>query len=327
MVCDLLSISLVRQAYIISGTSKGVALRNMKNDIGFASAMKLLPANTALAASGLPEEVRCRINEIRLRIGRPVALTLGGRNEILNGAGTVTKEDIETIISRAFRNSIHSSPEQVCAGYITYENGCRVGFSGTAANECGTVVNVRDINSVCIRIPREVIGCSEEIFAKCLRKRPSSVLLFGQPSSGKTTYLRDLTRMCGNRYRTALIDERSEIAAVFSGTPSNDVGIFTDVFERYPRKAAIETAIRVMSPQVIVCDEIGSSEDTVSLNYAVESGTCLIATCHCGSVKGLFRKPEISELIAGGIFEYAIWLEDHEVREISTVGELICSGR
>lgn len=291
---------------------------------GLKSALTLLPAHIAEEVMALGSDELGRIDEIRLRIGRPVTLTCRGGSRVLNASHGVTKQDLEATTTRAFRNSLHSSIDQLCAGFVTYDNGCRVGMTGTAAAENGSVTNVRQISSLCIRIPREVKGCGGEIFTKCLDAAPASLLLCGAPSSGKTTYLRDLTRLCGARYRTALIDERGELAAVSFGLPQNDVGLLTDVFDRYPRGAAIETAVRVMSPQIIVCDEIGSAEDLKDLSYAMDSGVKLICTCHCGSLDELNRRPNISTLIEMGVFDHIVWLEGCGVRAMLRGNELAC---
>lgn len=288
------------------------------------SAVKLLPEHLADMIDKLPRDVISKVCEIRLRSGRPLALTMTNSTIIPNKDVIVTPKDIELTAARAFRYSMHSSTAQLCEGYATYCGGVRVGISGTAAHEGGGVVNVRDISSLNIRIPREMKGCADDIFRRFMYECPISLLIAGEPSSGKTTFLRDLVRLCGGIYRTVIIDERSEIAAMVSGTPTNDVGVMTDVFDRYPRNAAVETAVRVMSPQVLICDEIGSAEDIESLEYVCNSGVKLIATTHCGSISELSEKPNISKLLADGVFDTVLLLKDRAVSDIRKAGELFC---
>ena len=288
------------------------------------NALKLLPTHFADMLENLPRDITSKICEIRLRTSRPLSLTLTDVTIIPNREITVTPKDMELTAARAFRYSMHSSTAQLCEGYAAWCGGMRVGVSGTASAENGRVVNVRDISSLNIRIPREVTGCAEDIFRRFMAERPVSMLIAGEPSSGKTTFLRDLARLCGGIYRTAIIDERSELAATVSGVPTNDVGIMTDVFDRYPRKAAVENAVRVMSPQVLVCDEIGSAEDVASLEYAFDSGVALIATCHCGSLSELSHKPNISKLLADGVFGTVLLLKDRAVHDIRNSGDLLC---
>lgn len=289
------------------------------------SALELLPVHLADMLEKMPKDVIFKLCEIRLRSGRPVTLSLTDRTVIPNKEISVTPKDIELTVTRAFRYSMHSNTGQLCEGYASCGNGLRVGISGTASTEGGRVVNVRDISSLNIRIPREMTGCADGIFRRYMAERPISVLIAGEPSSGKTTFLRDLARLCGGIYRTVLVDERGELAAMVSGAPTNDVGAMTDIFDRYPRKAAIETAVRVMSPQVLICDEIGSADDPVSLEYACNSGVRLIATCHCGSLSELSDKPNISRLLADRVFDIAILLKERAVSDIRKAGDLLCS--
>ena len=44
------------------------------------------------------------------------------------------------------------------------------------------------------------------------------------------------------------------------------------------------TAIRVMSPLIIACDEIGGEHDVIAIESAMNSGVKIIATAHAGSV-------------------------------------------
>ncbi len=283
----------------------------MENCMIPTAAMKLLPSDI----TEFLETINVFPDEIRLRIGRPVTLTSGSKSVITNSR-PITNCDLETVVSRVFRNSLHSFSEQLCSGYMTCEGGLRVGFSGTASSQGGKVENIRNFSSVNIRIPREIKGCAVPIFENCLKTSPSSLLMCGAPSSGKTTFLRDLTRLCGSLYRTSLIDERGEIAASSLGVPYNDTGMLTDIFDSYPRKAAIETAVRVMSPQIIVCDEIGSADDLLSLEYAVNSGVKLICTCHCTDIESLYRKPNISKLLKAGVFEHLVSIAEHRIVKI-----------
>ena len=118
---------------------------------------------------------------------------------------------------------------------------------------------------------------------------PMSLLIASPPSGGKTTVLRDLQKL-GERWRVALIDERNEFAATVAGEPQNLIGVMTDVFNSYNKYEGIMTAVKVMSPQILICDEIGSSEDNEALQYALNSGVKLIASCHASSLDELKKR-------------------------------------
>ena len=163
--------------------------------------------------------------------------------------------------------------------------------------------SVKNISSLNIRIAREMLGSSDEIYAKCFSDKPMSLLIASPPSGGKTTVLRDLARKLGERWRVALIDERNEFAATVAGEPQNLIGAMTDVFNSYNKYEGIMMAVKVMSPQILICDEIGSSEDNEALQYALNSGVKLIASCHASSLDELKKRRYISKLIKDKAFD------------------------
>ena len=124
--------------------------------------------------------------------------------------------------------------------------------------------------------------------------------------SGKTTVLRDLARLIGEHHRVSLIDSRGELAAVSDGTPCLDIGRNTDVLNGYPRYEGMTTALRTLSPEVIICDEIGSDFDAVE--QCLNCGVKLVATVHAGSLSELARRTETAKLLP--MFDYAAVLSD-----------------
>ena len=303
------------------------------------SAIKILPQSLHSAISQITPSRKQQINEIRLRLYKPLTISTFNGEYALNSAGdlidTMSKDavmvyeyDIETVITRVFKNSLYSYKNELTAGYMTYEGGCRIGFCGTAVvntdNRC-SIENIKNISSVNIRIPREIVGCANEIHTSVFSDGLRGLLICGAPASGKTTLLRDLTRLIGNRYKVSLIDERGEIAASVKGKAQNDIGVLTDVFNSYSRYYGIMTAVRVMSPRVIVCDEIGSDDDLTALKYAVNSGVKIIASCHTDSVEDIKSKPIISELIKYGVFDYCVFLgRNGKVEKITDVRNKKC---
>ena len=288
----------------------------VKSRSGFSQALELLPERLADIMSSVPPETAVRVCEIRLRKGRFLSAVISGREYFVDrhgglsrsaeGAAEVTDSDIAFAFKTAFRGSVHSFPRELSEGFITCEGGNRVGFCGTAslAGENGQLV-VRDISSVNIRIAHEVKGCAEKLFDMAFGNGLVSLIISSPPCGGKTTVLRDLCRILGSTRKVSLIDERSEIAAVCKGTPRNDTGLFTDVFNSYPKAQAIMTAVRTMSPDIVICDEIGAEEDYAALSYAANSGAKLICTCHSPSFRDLMARPVAGRLIKSKIFDCA----------------------
>ncbi|MGN0624533.1 MAG: ATPase, T2SS/T4P/T4SS family [Oscillospiraceae bacterium] len=282
---------------------------------------ELLTPKIRNAIMSVSEMERESVQEIRLRLNKKLTATVFGKEYFVTEDGrlmnsptdavTVTFEDIETTYKRAFQNSLHSFHREITQGYITTEGGNRVGFCGTAVLDPlrGSFVdNVKHISSINIRIAREIIGCSKDISDKAFKGGTSSLLIAGPPSSGKTTVLRDLCSKLGSKYRLSVIDERNELSATKDGVAQNDVGLMSDVFNSYTKYDGIMTAVKVMSPMILVCDEIGSKEDMKALEYAINSGVKLIATCHASSIDELKKRTVISKLIKDKVFDYAALL-------------------
>ena len=226
----------------------------------------------------------CRLSdiyEIRIRAGRGVVLeTVKGRTAL---DIAVSADDTEECIKNFCQHSFHSFEKELREGFITLKGGHRVGFCGTAVVKNGRLDGVKNISCINIRIAREVIGAGESLKDTVFEKDFKGLLICGRPMSGKTTVLRDLCRIIGNRHKLALIDERGEMAAIFQGIPQNNVGAFTDVLDGYDKENGIEIATRTLSPEYIVCDEITGFSDFERL--CLNSGVKLIFTIHSGSIE------------------------------------------
>ncbi len=68
-------------------------------------------------------------------------------------------------------------------------------------------------------------------------------------------------------------------------------------------------------PEVIVIDEIGTSEEAAAARTIAERGVQLIATAHGNNIENLFMNPTLSDLV-GGI--QAVTLSDEEARRRGT---------
>jgi stage III sporulation protein AA len=64
-----------------------------------------------------------------------------------------------------------------------------------------------------------------------------------------------------------LVDERAEIASVYNGAPTLDVGIQTDVLSNIKKSIGMNMIVRSMAPQVIVADEIGTKADAEAIEH------------------------------------------------------------
>ena len=68
------------------------------------------------------------------------------------------------------------------------------------------------------------------------------------------------------------MDERGELGGF-------DLGPNADLLQGYPKGAGMEMALRSLSPEVIVCDELGQ-HDLEAVQRVVASGVALVASVH-----------------------------------------------
>lgn len=253
-----------------------------------------VPLSSAARRIELPAGGISQIAEIRLRTGRSAcAVRLDGK--MLRCSGPFTQEDITECFLELCRNSVHSFAREIAEGYITLPGGHRVGFCGTAAAHDGKLATLRDISSLNIRFAREVRECARELCTRAFGDGLCSLIVAGKPLSGKTTVLRDMARILGQEHRVCVIDTRGELAGVYNGVPALDVGENTDVLNGYGRAEGIMCALRSLSPEVIICDEIGS--DAEEIRQCMNCGVRLIASAHAGSIAELRSRPGLSELL------------------------------
>ncbi len=272
---------------------------------GIMSALELLPLHISQALNN--EDYLFEIDEIRLRLNKPISLSVLGKNVIL--PVTVDEQDIEAVFKTSFSYSLHSYSKELSSGYITTKGGNRVGICGTAVtshSNNSNVETIKYISSINVRISREILGCSDKVIKSC--KLPCGILIIGPPSSGKTTLLRDISRSVGNTYKVSLIDEHNEISATFKNKCYCDVGALTDVFVGYPKHIGITTAIKVMSPDFVIVDEIGTKDDLEALDYAISSGANLITAIHSTCLEEAINRRGIKSLIDIGAFNYCVEL-------------------
>ena len=280
----------------------------------YEQACALLPPLLQEFAAAVPSAARRKAEELRLRSGHPLCLTLAD-GELSTESPAVTPLDLEYILDAATSYSRYAAEEAIRQGYVTADGGFRIGICGTAAMENGCVSALRDFSSLSIRIPRSLPGAADGIPSRLSEGGLlHSTLILSPPGFGKTTLLRDLVRQLSDYggWRIALVDERGELAAVRLGRPQFDVGRRTDVMNNCPKAAAIPMLLRAMNPQVIAVDEIALPADIAAMERAAHAGVALLATVHGSSISELKEKPLFSSLLNKRIFTRVIIIQRRE---------------
>lgn len=286
----------------------------------FLEMLDYLPNDMALLLKGLPPSVTEHVTEIRLRVGRPLSLTVKGENLFVSnsckicflmqqGLYQVSKNDIECAFRKMCDYSIYAYSNEIKSGFITLKNGCRAGIAASAVYQNGKVTNFNSISSINIRIAGEYIGSATEL----LPHIKGGIIIAGPPASGKTTLLRDLVRSVSygintERKRVSVVDSRGEICASMYGTPQNDVGPLTDVITGTDKAEGILMALRTLSPEVIAFDEISTTVEAEAVLEGVFAGADIFTTLHAGSVQDFLKRSVAIKLINCGAVKNAVFI-------------------
>lgn len=273
------------------------------------------------------KEILNQINEIRIRKSRPLILVIDNNSFFINSKGRllnkftneayiVNSDEFDLIFRKLINYSMHSSIDSLTNGYIITDNGNRVGVSSTAIKQNNNILSVKDINSLNYRISREIDGCSLNILSELFVNEFPSVIVVSKPSGGKTTFLRDISKELSNGFnncykKVCIIDERNEIAHKNKGNILTDVGLNTDVLTNFPKDKGIEIAIRTLSPEIIVCDEISKKEEVMAIADGFSSGVKFVVSVHASSIEEIKNKTIIKELLSFNEFKYIVLLESY----------------
>lgn len=225
-----------------------------------------------------------RLYELRLRAEKPLRGNLDGKFIWIGLHGVVSSEgealapsasEIADTLFAASDYSLYSVAEQIKEGFLTARCGERIGIAGTYVFDGnGRALSVHSVTSLCIRIPHAVEGCAEAVYRACFTDGLCSILILSPPGDGKTTILRDLSRLVGNRTKCNILvcDERGELSA-------GDLGCTADIIRFANKFTAFTGGLRTMRPDVIVTDEL-MPEDYAAVKRTILAGVKVFASAH-----------------------------------------------
>ena len=271
--------------------------------------MDILPEKYRRAYESLSGDEKKTLSEIRIRSEHPCSFTAGNRNIIIKDSyGKIiisNGEEISEILEKMCEGSVYSFSESIKEGYIPYK-GTRIGVCGEGSMIDGTYTGQRQITSLSVRIPGQIACAADSMLEYIDRngfENTMGVLAVSPPNCGKTTFLRALAKglsdvsLLSAPRRICIIDERGELYSM--GMMKN---CLCDVLTGIPKVKALEMAVRTMSPQVVVFDEIGNSTEAELLCEAYSGGIYVAASVHGNGINDTAAGNSMRKMIAKGVF-------------------------
>ncbi len=275
-------------------------MTKIENSTPICGAIRYLPDRLAECLCRFYTEMPERaegVSEIRLRANGAFSLSIGDENifpEYGGGKIICTAEEVERCVVLLCRNSYQSHECEIERGYISVSGGMRAGVAFSISPGGG----VHTVNSVCIRIPKDVRCDVSPLFTHGIE----SMLIYSPPGVGKTTVLRlCIAYLCEMGLRCAVVDSRYELSVM--PTPP-----LADYICGCERGYGIECALETLSPQVFICDELGEGREAETAMQTVNTGVPFIATAHADSLQGLLSRPGIAMLHGKNVFSKYVHL-------------------
>lgn len=271
-----------------------------------------LPMSVSSGLSRLDDSVLNRVSEIRLRRNGITTITVDGKNRLLSALGFTDSPalaikcscgDIDDFIYKFCKGSVFHHEQTMLQGYVI-NDGIRVGIGSAEKYIADSDYNISSIN---IRIPRHIRGCGKELYSHICKngfEDGRGILVISGPGVGKTTLLRDLSISLSSCdgfgiKRVCVIDERNEIYMdkVFENC-------CIDFISGIDKINGIERAARLLSPEIIICDEISGLDEANKITLQKNGGIVFIASYHADSKESALSKRYIRDMFEDGVFSH-----------------------
>lgn len=229
-----------------------------------------------------------KLTELRIRSGKPVYYAENGRYKRLEDKYIVGNNDIQYILTMATKSSLYAYNQDMINGFISYDGGIRIGVSGQGITKNNVVNAIKNITSLCIRIPHYIeinnIGINNII------AHYDNTLIVSKPGYGKTTLLRYMIKqLSDNGYNILVLDERGELSSTDNGKSYINLGECSDIVVGIPKTIAYSTQVRSMRPDIVATDEIFGTKEIECIKDCIRCGVKIIATIHASDINDLLN--------------------------------------
>ena len=282
----------VRTAPAVSAKASHIA--SLTNEAELDALIDLLPPRVRGALATHPRKLQ--LLEVVLDLGRlPIARFADG-DEILGDGLPLDYDDIERAMDTV--------------GEVGGDN--RAGINRTLhrisviRNRKGGVVGLT------ARAGRAIEGSADLV--RDLLASGASVLLLGRPGVGKTTAIREISRILSEEYgrRVVVVDTSNEIGGD-GDIPHPGIGGSRRMQVPVPDRQhdVLIEAVQNHTPQVVIVDEIGTELEAKAARTISQRGVQMIATAHGHTLENLLKNPLLNDLVGGVV---SVTLGDDEAR-------------
>lgn len=264
-----------------------------------------------LLLEALPADIRDQLVDHPHRANLlEVVLDLGRRPEArFQGmlGGEFLREEVIT------REDLEAAQETI--GSFGGDN--RAGVQGTLHRISALRNRKGDVVGLTCRVGRTVTG-HMALIRDLISEVPNSILFLGRPGVGKTTVIREISRVLADdmHKRVVIVDTSNEIGGDGDvAHPAIGGARRMQVPDPSLQHRVMVEAVENHMPEIVIVDEIGTAAEALACRSIAERGVQLVATAHGQLLENLMKNPTLSDLI-GGIC--SVTLGDEEARARGT---------